>query len=274
MIDAAEYRKYIASLKVHRVPLSVVDVVDSELPRKLDEGYAQNCADREGAFPPIVVKGIPPLNPPFSDGELTLIEGRHRLRAAEIRGETVIPVVIDDRAPNGIDYIYPRAIVLGSDSKRQFSLPVMRAAANRLYTNEPFATKPTVTALAEIVGAPRRTVADWLKETLEVHSEIRRVLLMGHLLMKAKQATIAKEFGVTRQAVGLEIKAIDEDTRARIGGLAETCPEDMRRNFVANFDTCIDRFEMEHGILDLWKCRGGWPVRDQSLCRRHVNQAG
>lgn len=126
------------------VTLPVCDLLRSESPRTAGESeeHAKLLAESHGELPPILVHRE----------TMTVIDGAHRLRAAELRGERMIRAQLFDGSE--ID-----AFVLAVEANTTHGLPLSRAdrlaAATRIIESRP---QWSDRAVARVAGISARTV--------------------------------------------------------------------------------------------------------------------
>ena len=138
--------------------VSISDLVRSDSPR-LDgenEEHIQRLAETDESLPPIVVHWP----------SMLVVDGMHRLRAAQMRGQSVIGVRFLDCGRNEI---FVEAVRANVAHGLPLSLADRKAAAERVLTTHPYWSDRMIAAVAGLahktVGRIRRDLAEHLPET-------------------------------------------------------------------------------------------------------------
>ena len=138
-----------------------------------------------------------------------LIDGRHRLEAAQLTDYTEVPVVVTETASDG--ELYLLAIRRNSKHGRQLEPHDKRACALRIYLGKVTAENVTVehtgavVELAAVLAVSKRTIASWLQMTYRSFRDERDSLVR-----------IARKVGNVPVADIMAKFSISESTYARI----------------------------------------------------------
>jgi ParB family transcriptional regulator, chromosome partitioning protein len=168
----------------------------------------------EGILQSLVVRDV-------GGGELEIVAGERRWRAAQLAGLTEVPVVVRD-----LDDRSALAIALIENIQRRDLNPLEEAAALARLVEE---FEMTHEAVASAVGRSRATVSNLLR-LLDLHPEVRRMVLdgmldMGHarallVLDGPKQLALARRVG----AEGLSVRQIEALVRSAQSAAPPTPP--------------------------------------------------
>ncbi|MFE0459708.1 ParB and winged helix-turn-helix domain-containing protein [Kitasatospora sp. NPDC058965] len=136
----------------YRVPLDLVQPGDSPRFTPVDEGYAARLAATPGELPPILVHRA----------TMRVIDGAHRLRAAELRGERTIAVEYFDGSPDaafvrGVESKAQSGAGLGDHPGLPLSVAERKAAAERIVRLRPELSDRSI---ARSAGLSAKTVGE------------------------------------------------------------------------------------------------------------------
>lgn len=162
------------------------------------------------AFPPVEA---------LADGRL--VDGVHRTRAYSRLGRPVPTVVI--AAPDGVTLSLFAASRNRRHGKRQ-TRAELRALAEREAHDNPECSS---TDIAELLGLPRRTVADWIGPIVATHREVRRT-----------QVRLLADAGWTQAAIGKAV-GVDQATVSRLCEMADS-PDCISPDLVS---AAVDRLD-------------------------------
>ncbi|MFE1308278.1 ParB/RepB/Spo0J family partition protein [Streptomyces sp. NPDC058755] len=151
----AEYlfalRGELLDLPVQDIPVDTLRVTDSPRSRVEDPGHSRVLAQAQDALPPVIVHRP----------TMTVVDGVHRLRAAQLRGRTTIPVRFFDGSAEDARLL---AVALNVTHGLPLTLAERTAAAERILTARPDWSDRAVASLAGLsVGKTaeiRRRVLD------------------------------------------------------------------------------------------------------------------
>jgi len=155
-------------------------------------------------------------------GELEIVAGERRWRAAQLAGLTEVPVVVRD-----LDDRSALAIALIENIQRRDLNPLEEAAALARLVEE---FEMTHEAVASAVGRSRASVSNLLR-LLDLHADVRRMVLDGKLDMGHARALLALD-GPTQLALarrvcaeGLSVRQIEALVRIAQGAAPPSPPQ-------------------------------------------------
>nr|WP_269844660.1 ParB N-terminal domain-containing protein [Actinophytocola xanthii] len=182
-----------------------------------DEEHVRRLVESEGMFPPILVHRA----------TMVVVDGVHRLRAAERRGEEVIAARFLDCSRGEIFVESVRANVAHG---LPLSLADRKAAASRILISHPFWSDRTIAAVAGIahktVGRIRRGLSERVAETPV------RIGMDGHVRPVAGHGRALAEELINRHP-GISLRKV-----AAAAGISVSTAHDVRRrmNLVGHAD--------------------------------------
>jgi len=209
-----------------RVKISDIKLVNEYYPRdsfnnELVNIYRHNV----DALPPVTLTK-----------EMVLVDGKHRIMAHQLAGDTEIDVE-EPLLELTDEQIYIEAIRRNAFHGSQLTLKEKRKAARRLYQDN----HKNTSELKALLGVGRSTIDDWLKDLKKQEREERNQLIVDLYLACWTQEEIAQKLNI---AIGTVNNAL-QNFRNSISGKTEP-PDSLQLTNVWNFPQCDDRYGLDY----------------------------
>lgn len=216
-------RPFSVTAAVHDMPfcsnvidLPISDVLPSDSPPRtagVNANHIRLLAESSTALPPIVVQRE----------TMQVVDGWHRLRAAQLRGETTIAAVLFDGGPAEA---FVLAVKLNAAHGLPLSLADRKAAARRILLSYP---EWSDRSIAVIAGISHRTVA-----AIRARSTGQSVQSTGRI---ARNGVLHRAAGQQGRQRAAELFATDPTASARqvasAAGISVTTAKDVRKRLRA-----------------------------------------